>query len=298
MEPEVSPHRPVMLKEVLEWLEPRPGQVVLDCTIGVGGHAAAILKELGPDGLLLGIDKDEGALEMAKRFLAPFVKTGNVRLFHTDYRNAKSVLDEAGVGDGMVDGMLLDLGASSLQFDSPDRGFSFQYEGPLDMRMDRSEKVTAMNLLKRLSEKELADIFWRYGEERWSRRIARSIKREAPIETTTQLANLVARTVSGKRGRIHPATRVFQALRIAVNKELESLEAFLNCSYRFQRSGGRTVAISFQSLEDRIVKHSFLEGSREGVYRILTRKPVRPSQEEVRENSRSRSAKLRAVERV
>lgn len=294
MQREAPPHKPVMLKEVLEWLRPRPGQVVLDCTVGVGGHAAAILKELVPGGLLIGVDKDEEALNMAKRFLAPYAK--NVRLFHSDYRDVESVLDEAGVDK--VDGILLDLGASSLQLDSPERGFSFRQGGPLDMRMDRSEKVTAASLLEKLSEKELADIFWKFGEERWSRRIARAVKREFPIETTAQLASLIERVVPGRRGRIHPATRVLQALRIAVNRELESLEAFLGKCYRFQRTGGRTAAISFQSLEDRIVKHAFLGGSRAGVYRILTKKPIRPSREEVQKNIRSRSAKLRAVERL
>ncbi|MEE9594553.1 MAG: 16S rRNA (cytosine(1402)-N(4))-methyltransferase RsmH [Candidatus Hydrothermarchaeales archaeon] len=296
MQLEVSPHQPVMLKEVLKWLGPRPGQIVLDCTLGMGGHAKAILKELGPDGLLLGVDKDEGALEMARKYLAPFAK--NARFFHADYRDVESILEEADVKGNKVDGILLDLGASSLQFDSPERGFSFRQEGPLDMRMDSSQKVTAARLLEKLSEKELADIFKRFGEERWSRRIARAIKRESPIETTTQLANLIARTVPGKRGRIHPATRVFQALRIAVNQELESLEVFLGNCYRFQRPGGRTVAISFQSLEDRIVKHAFLKGSRDGIYHILTKKPVQSSQEEIQVNIRSRSAKLRAVERL
>ncbi|OHB87453.1 MAG: 16S rRNA (cytosine(1402)-N(4))-methyltransferase [Planctomycetes bacterium RIFCSPHIGHO2_02_FULL_50_42] len=296
MQQEVPPHQPVMLKEVLEWLRPRPGQVVLDCTVGVGGHATAILKELVPGGVLIGVDKDGEALDMAKRFLAPYVD--NVRLFHADYRDAESVLKEAGVEGGKVDGILLDLGASSLQLDSSERGFSFRQEGPLDMRMDRSGGVTAASLLEKLSEKELADIFWTFGEERWSRRIARAIKRESPIETTAQLAGLIERTVPGRRGRIHPATRVLQALRIAVNRELESLETFLDKSYGFQRTGGRTVAISFQSLEDRIVKHAFLRGSHAGTYRILTKKPVRPSQEEIQRNIRSRSAKLRAVERL
>ncbi len=286
-----------MVEEVLKWLRPGPGLVVLDCTVGIGGHASAILKELGPSGLLLGVDKDEEALEMAKRFLAPFAKK-NVRLFHADYRDLGSILEEAGAEGGKVDGIFLDLGASSLQLDTPERGFSFRQEGPLDMRMDSSQKVTAARLLEKLSEKELADIFKRFGEERWSRRIARAIKRESPIETTTQLANLIARTVPGKRGRIHPATRVFQALRIAVNQELESLEVFLGNCYRFQRPGGRTVAISFQSLEDRIVKHAFLKGSHDGIYHILTKKPVQSSQEEIQVNIRSRSAKLRAVERL
>lgn len=296
MQLEAPPHRPVMLKEVLEWLRPGPGHVVLDCTVGVGGHAAAILKELGTEGLLIGVDKDEEALEMAKRFLTLFKE--NVRFFHADYREAGSVLEEAGVKGGMVDGILLDLGASSLQLDSPERGFSFRHEGPLDMRMDTSGKMTAASLIKRLSEKELVEVFKRFGEERWSRRIARAIKRGAPVKTTTELANLIERSVPGRRGRIHPATRIFQALRIAVNRELESLESFLENCYGFQRPGGRTVAISFQSLEDRVVKHAFLKSSRAGTYRILTKKPVRPSQEEVQENRRSRSAKLRAMEKL
>ncbi|MFQ5862688.1 MAG: 16S rRNA (cytosine(1402)-N(4))-methyltransferase RsmH [Candidatus Brocadiales bacterium] len=297
MQPGVPPHQPVMVKEVLEWLRPGPGQVVLDCTVGVGGHASAILKELGPSGLLLGVDRDEEALEMAQRFLAPFARK-NIQLFHADYRDAESILEEAGVKGGKVDGIFLDLGASSFQLGTPERGFSFREEGPLDMRMDRSEKVTAASLLEKLSVEELADVFWKFGEERWSRRIARAIKRAAPVKTTTQLASLIERTVPGRRGKIHPATRVFQALRIAVNRELEGLEAFLSTCHRFQRSGGRTVAISFQSLEDRIVKHAFLEGSRAGIYRLLTKKPVRPSREEVQKNVRARSAKLRAVERL
>lgn len=296
MQLEVPPHRPVMVEEVLKWLGPRPGQVVLDCTVGVGGHASAILEQLGPRGLLIGVDKDEEALEMAKRFLAPFAD--NVRLFHADYRDVESILDEAAVEGGRVDGIFLDLGASSLQLDSPERGFSFREEGPLDMRMDRSERITASDLLAKLSVDELTDIFKKFGEERWSRRIARAIKRAAPIKTTTQLASLIEKTVPRKKTRIHPATRVFQALRIAVNRELESLEVFLNTCYRFQRSGGRTVVISFHSLEDRLVKHSFLKGSRAGVYRVLTKKPVRPTPEEVQGNVRSRSAKLRAVERL
>lgn len=285
-----------MVREVLDWLGPRPGQVVLDCTVGVGGHASAILKKLGPDGLLIGVDKDGEALEMAKRFLAPFAD--NVRLFHSDYRDIGSVLHEAAVEEGKVDGIFLDLGASSLQLGTPGRGFSFREEGPLDMRMDRSERVTAADLLTRLSAEELADIFKRFGEERWSRRIARAIKRAVPIKTTTQLAGLIEDTVPRKKTRIHPATRVFQALRIAVNRELESLEVFLNTCYRFQRPGGRTVIISFHSLEDRLVKHAFLKGSREGIYRILTKKPVRATPGEVQENIRSRSARLRAVERL
>lgn len=289
-------HRPVMLKEVLEWLGPRPGHIVVDCTLGTGGHASAILREIGPGGLLIGIDKDKEALEVARRYLSSV--SNAFRLFHADYKELGLVLEEAQVEK--VDGLLLDLGASSFQLGLPERGFSFQLEGPLDMRMDRSSNLTAEGLLRRLSEEELADLFERFGEERWSRRIARAIKREmkrTPLRTTTQLARIIEKAVP-TRGRIHPATRVFQALRIAVNKELESLEGLLDSAHTYLKPGGRMVAISFHSLEDRRVKQAFREGSRQGLYRLLTKKPIRASQEEVRENVRSRGAKLRAVEKI
>jgi 16S rRNA (cytosine1402-N4)-methyltransferase len=285
-----------MVKEVLEWLRPGPGKIIADCTLGTGGHAMALLRELGPSGLLLGIDRDSEVIEVAKGFLS---QVGNpFRLFHANYAHLGQILSETGIGG--VDGLLLDLGVSSYQLGRPERGFSFQWEGPLDMRMDRTSGLTAGELLRRLREEELARLFWEYGEERWSRRIARAIKahlRKSPIETTTQLASLIERAVPGGRRRLHPATRVFQALRIAVNRELEGLEAFLSTAYQFLRPGARLVVISFHSLEDRIVKESLLEGFRKGFYRLLTRKPIRPSQEEVRENPRSRSAKLRVAER-
>lgn len=286
-----------MLKEVLQWLEPGPGKIVVDCTVGTGGHSSAILRELGPGGILIGIDKDGEVLKVANEVLSSVGKT--FCLFHADYKDLGLVLEEAGVDK--VDGILLDLGASSYQFSTPERGFSFLLEGPLDMRMDRSKGITAGELLEKLTEEELARLFKELGEERWSRRIARAIKREmkrTPLKTTTQLAKLIERTVPGGRRRIHPATRVFQALRIAVNGELEGLEGLLEAAPRYLRPGGRMVAISFQSLEDRRVKHSFLEGSRRGVYRLLTKKPTRASEEEVEDNVRARGAKLRAVERL
>lgn len=286
-----------MLKEVLQWLEPGPGKIVVDCTVGTGGHSSAILREVGPGGILIGIDKDGEVLKVANEVLSSVGKT--FHLFHADYKDLGLVLEEAGVDK--VDGILLDLGASSYQFSTPERGFSFLLEGPLDMRMDRSRGITAGELLEKLTEEELARLFKELGEERWSRRIARAIKREmkrTPLKTTTQLAKLIERTVPGGRRRIHPGTRVFQALRIAVNGELGGLEGLLEAAPRYLRPGGRMVAISFQSLEDRRVKHSFLEGSRKGVYRLLTKKPVRPSEEEVEDNVRARSAKLRAVERL
>jgi 16S rRNA (cytosine1402-N4)-methyltransferase len=286
-----------MLKEVLDWLRPEPGKIIADCTLGTGGHAVAILKALGPSGLLVGVDRDSEAIEVAKVFLSqvgtPF------RLFHASYAELGRILRETGI-EG-VQGLLLDLGVSSFQLGMPERGFSFQWEGPLDMRMDRTSGPTAAELLRRLREEELARLFWTYGEERWSRRIASAIKahlKKATLETTTQLASLIEKAVPGGKRRIHPATRVFQALRIAVNRELEDLESFLSTAYQFLRPGARMVVISFHSLEDRLVKRSFLDGFKRGLYALLTRKPVRPSQEEVMRNPRSRSAKLRAVERL
>ncbi|MBI2560383.1 MAG: 16S rRNA (cytosine(1402)-N(4))-methyltransferase RsmH [Planctomycetes bacterium] len=293
-------HKPVMVEEVLGFLKPQPNKIIVDCTIGTGGHASEILKRIEPGGLLIGIDKDEEMLRIAKERLAAI---GNsFRLYHADYANLGLVLKEANIE--RIDGVLLDLGVSSPQLEMPERGFSFDKEGPLDMRMDRSGGITASNLLGKLSEREMEITFRRYGEERWSRRIARVILRERSktrIETTTQLANIIERVVPPtylKRTRIHPATRVFQALRIAVNKELESLESLLNNVHKFLTSGARIVVISFHSLEDRIVKNAFRKGVEDSNLKILTKKPLRPQDAEVIENIRSRSAKLRAAERV
>lgn len=297
---DVTLHKPVMVEEVLRFLSPQPGKIIVDCTAGTGGHASEILKRIEPGGLLIGIDKDEEMLKIAKERLAA---VGNsFRLYHADYADLGLVLKDANIEK--VDGVLLDLGVSTPQLGTPERGFSFEKEGPLDMRMDRSGGITAFTLLGRLSEREMEITFKKYGEERWSRRIARAILRERSktrIETTTQLANIIGRVVPPayiKRGRIHPATRVFQALRIAVNKELESLEYLLNHLHEFLTTGARIVVISFHSLEDRVAKNAFRKGVEDSNLKILTQKPLRPQSAEVIENIRSRSAKLRVAERV
>lgn len=290
-------HEPVMVEEALNYLCPQPGQVILDCTVGNGGHAGKIMEKIRPNGLLIGIDKDMEILQIAKQYLSnrecPF------RLYHADYSDVDEVLLQAGVG--AVHGVLLDLGVSSLQFDRADRGFSFSKEGPLDMRMDRSQAGTAQNLIQRLSEKGLEELLKKYGEERWSRRIARAIRREEEevgITSTRQLATVIERVIPRGKGRIHPATRVFQALRIAVNKELESLEIFLNKIHTYMARGARLVIISFHSLEDRIVKTQFAERENQRIFTILTKKPVTPTEDEIRKNIRCRSAKLRTAERI
>ncbi|MHC4267966.1 MAG: 16S rRNA (cytosine(1402)-N(4))-methyltransferase RsmH [Planctomycetota bacterium] len=297
------PHKPVMLDEVLSFIKPGRGDIIVDATIGAGGHSCEILKLIEPEGLLIGIDKDEEILKIAGNYLSKI--SDSYKLYQADYVELDYILDKLKINK--VNGILLDLGVSSLQLDSLDRGFSFNKEGPLDMRMDRTQGMTAGDLLKRLSEKEMADIFWRYGEERRSRRIARAItqerKRGVGIKTTTQLAKIVEKALYmpgkyQKKRRIHPATRVFQALRIVVNEELKSLAHFLNNICEFLASGARIVVISFHSLEDRLVKRAFREGQNTSQLEILTKKPLVPHDSEIRENIRSRSAKLRAAERT
>ncbi len=290
-------HKPVMVDEVLDYLNLQSGQTILDCTIGGGGHAIRILDKIKPDGFLIGVDKDLEILQTTKQFLSK--TTGKFKLYHADYSDIDEVLRQAKVDK--VNGVLLDLGVSSLQFDQEDRGFSFAKEAPLDMRMDRSRGITAQNLIQRLSETELAELLWKYGEERWSRRIARAVLKEEErvgITSTRQLAAIVERVVPRGKSKIHPATRVFQALRIEVNKELENLEIFLDKIYHYLAVGARIVIISFHSLEDRIVKNKFIEMGKQNVFRILTKKPITPCEAEIRENIRSRSAKLRAAERI
>ncbi|KKO18944.1 MAG: 16S rRNA (cytosine(1402)-N(4))-methyltransferase [Candidatus Brocadia sp.] len=290
-------HIPVLAEEVVDYLQPQSGHIILDGTVGSGGHAMRIMEKIQPDGLLIGVDKDMEILRIAKQTLSKTV--GTFRLYHADYSEVNEVLRQAGVVK--VDGVLLDLGASSMQFDQAERGFSFAKEGPLDMRMDRSGGRTARDLIRRLSERELEDVLKRYGEERWSRRIARAVQREereAGITSTRQLAAVVERVVPRGKSKIHPATRVFQALRIAVNKELEGLEVFLDTIHNYMTTGARIAIISFHSLEDRVVKKKFVERANHGLFRILTRKPVIPSEAEMEKNIRSRSAKLRAAERI
>lgn len=291
-------HVPVMTAEALEFLRPARGGLFVDCTVGLGGHARALL-EAGAT-RLVGFDRDEDALAHARQTLAPW--QDRVELVHADYRSIDEALDRRHID--RVDGALADLGVSSLQFDAPGRGFSFQRDEPLDMRMDRSAGETAADLIARSTETELADAIFHDGEERYSRRIARAIvesRAESRIATTGQLASIVRRAIP-RRGhmRIDPATRTFQALRIWVNRELEGLDAFLASAARRLRAGARLVVITFHSLEDRIVKHTFraLQAADAALVEILTKKPIVPGDDEVDRNPRARSAKLRAVERM
>jgi len=297
----MTTHVPVMTAEVLQFLRPERGGLFVDCTVGLGGHARAIL-EAGAT-RLIGLDRDLDALGRAREALAAF--GDRVRLVHADYRAIEEVLDREHVD--LVDGTLADLGVSSLQFDTPGRGFSFQRDEPLDMRMDRSSGDTAADLVARSTERELADAIFQFGEERFSRRIARAIveaRREAPVDTTGRLAAIVRRAIPRRPGRgplrIDPATRTFQALRIWVNQELDGLDRFLEAAARRLRAGARLVAITFHSLEDRIVKHTLraLEHREDVAVKVLTKRPVVPSELEVQRNPRARSAKLRAAERL
>ena len=290
-------HVPVMTAEVLQHLRPEQGGLFVDCTIGLGGHSRALL-EAGAT-RVIGVDRDLDALAQARETLAPW--RDRIELVHADYRTLADVLDSRHIAT--VDGALADLGVSSLQFDAPGRGFSFQRDEPLDMRMDRSAGETAADLVARSTERELADAIFQYGEERFSRRIARAIvdaRRETPVATTGRLASIVRRAIP-RRGpaRIDPATRTFQALRIWVNRELDGHDRFLETAAARLRAGARLVVITFHSLEDRIVKHTLrrLEQRSAGV-KVLTKKPLVPRGEEVERNPRARSAKLRAAERI
>lgn len=289
-------HAPVMVGEVLEQLQPSRGGLFVDGTVGLGGHARAIL-EAGAS-RLIGIDRDRAALALASAALAGF--DDRVELVHGDYRDLAQVIAARGISS--VDGVLVDLGVSSMQLDEAGRGFSFRRDEPLDMRMDRSSGVTAAEAIATADERTLADVIYQFGEERYSRRIARNIvaaRATAPIETTAQLADVVRRSVP-RRGyeRIDPATRTFQALRIWVNAELDGLDEFIATAVELLRPGGRMAAIAFHSLEDRIVKHAVRRLRDAGVVTAVTRRPVQPGDEEMAANPRARSAKLRVVERV
>ena len=285
-------HTPVLLNEVIQYLDPKPGGRFIDATLGAGGHTRAILERTEPDGRVLAIDQDESALSSAKETLESF--GSRVVLIHSNFRAVKTISEEQRFGE--CDGVLADIGISSMMVDDPSRGFSFMREGPLDMRMDRSQALTAADVVNTYSEKEIADIIYTYGEERRSRPIARSIVHNRPLKQTTDLVRAIERVSGGPRhGQIHPATRTFQALRIYVNDELQSLEDFIDSSMAVVRSGGRVVVITFHSLEDRIVKQKFRASTVPG--RVLTKKVVTAGDEEVRRNPRARSAKLRAWER-
>jgi 16S rRNA (cytosine1402-N4)-methyltransferase len=286
-------HVPVLLQEVLTWLDPRPGGLYVDATVGTGGHAEAILERILPGGRLVGLDRDPEALAVARRRLERFGEA--VQLVQANFADLHYVLRALGIA--RVQGVLMDLGVSGLQLAAPHRGFSFRLAGPLDMRMDPASPVTAADLVNRLSEKELAELLRRYGEEPFAPRIAREIVRRRPLSTTQELREAILRAVPRRAWprRVDVATRTFQALRIAVNRELEALEQALPQAAEVLGPGGRLVVISFHSLEDRIVKHTL---RRAKSLRVLTPKPIRPSPEEVRRNPHARSARLRAAERV
>lgn len=301
-------HIPVLHDEIMAYLRPKTDGCYLDATLGAGGHSEGILKQSAPTGRLLAFDRDQEAIAFARMRLASF--GDRVTFVNASYAD---MIHQAGVnGFDQFDGILLDLGLSTRQLDDAARGFSFMKDGPLDMRFDVTGGETAADLVNNLSETELAEIFWRYGEERRSRRIARAIIENRPLHTTVQLADLVNDQVK-ERGRIHPATRIFQALRIAVNRELEALENGLPAAIELLKIGGRIAVISFHSLEDRLVKRFFRRLSQEctcpvnqptctcggqAKLKLITRKAVKAAEDEINRNPRSRSARLRVAQKL
>ncbi len=291
-------HQSVLVEEALEYLSPLKGRVVVDGTLGAGGHARLILEKVAPR-LLIGLDQDGEALEEAKENLADF--GDRIMILHENFKNMHDRLNAIGVP--MVDGILLDLGVSSMQLDDAERGFSFRASAPLDMRMNRQDPVTAEAVVNSVSREALAELFWKFGEERYSRKIADKIlqaRSRSRIRTTSQLAAIISEAVPAgyRHGRIHPATRSFQALRIFVNREIEALEQFLSRVLESLNPQGRLLILSFHSLEDRMVKNAFRQFKKDGQGCILTKKPVRPGISEVHENPRARSARLRVFERA
>jgi len=292
-------HIPVMQKEVLEHLNLLPGSCVVDCTLGAGGHALEILKTIGQNGQYVGIDRDGESLEYAKERLKNF--SSQCRFVKSDFRHVDEVLASLKIFE--IDGILLDLGISSYQLENPERGFSIKSEGPLDMRMDQESYISAYDLVNSLPEKEISSILKNFGEERWHHRIAAYLVRERarnPIETTRDLREVVLKAIPRRfqNEKIHPATRTFQAFRIAVNRELEALEMTLEKGVEYLKDKARICVISFHSLEDRIVKEKFRNFSKSGTLRLITKKPLEPSAEEAGRNPRARSAKLRVAERT
>ena len=284
----------MLAEEAVRWLQVRPGGLYLDATVGLGGHAIAIARQL-TTGRLVGIDQDAQALEIARERLKEYAE--KVTLVQAHFSRIDEVVRDLKLGP--ADGLLADLGVSSLQLDTAERGFSFRHAGPLDMRMDLDWEMTAADIVNRTPESELADLLYHFGEERDSRRIARAIVRARPIRGTGHLATVVAGARASRgRQKLHPATKTFLALRIAVNRELEELGQFLMRAPATVAPGGRWVMISYHSLEDRLVKRQFQQKSREGVLRILTRKVERPSGAEIASNPRARSAKVRVAEKL
>jgi 16S rRNA (cytosine1402-N4)-methyltransferase len=286
-------HVPVLLKEAIDFLAVKRGGTYLDATVGLGGHSYEIAKRLGAPGHLIGFDKDPAALGRARVKLTALEEPPEITLIHGSFAEVAERIAPAS-----LDGLMADLGVSSLQLGDAARGFSFQAEGPLDMRMNPMSGDTAEQVVNRIDERKLADVIYEFGEERRSRRIARAIVRSRPIRTTKQLVEVISTAARPmKHERIHPATRTFQALRIFVNRELDDLKALLEATPRVLKPGGRVVVISFHSLEDRIVKDALREGKGK-YFRLLTKKPQTASEEEIESNPRSRSAKMRAAERM
>ncbi len=290
-------HEPVLKEQVLEYLNPKPGFIVLDATVGGGGHTEALAERVLPSGMILGLDQDEEAIKHVKARLARFGQ--HVQIVESNFRNLDQVLSQ--YPDLKFDAALFDLGFSSDQIADSKRGFSFMADAPLDMRMSLKFDLKAADLINSLSERELADIFWKYGEEHASRRIAKVIveeRRTRPVQTTFDLLRMLEKAGLRRKGKAHPATKVFQALRIAVNDELGACEEGIRKAISVLKSGGRIATITFHSLEDRIVKNLFKAEEKEGRVKIITRKVVMPSRAEVLKNPRARSAKLRVAERV
>jgi 16S rRNA (cytosine1402-N4)-methyltransferase len=286
-------HVPVLLKEAIDFLAVKRGGTYLDATVGLGGHSCEIAKRLGAPGHLIGFDKDPAALERAREKLTALDEPPEITLIHGSFAEVAERIAPAS-----LDGLMADLGVSSLQLGDAARGFSFQAEGPLDMRMNPMSGETAEQVVNHLDERKLADVIYEFGEERRSRRIARAIVRSRPIRTTQHLVEVISTAArSMKHERIHPATRTFQALRIFVNRELDDLKALLEAAPSVLKPGGRLVVISFHSLEDRIVKDA-LRGGKDKYFSVLTKKPLTASDEEIDRNPRSRSAKMRAAERM
>lgn len=292
-------HRPVLLEEVIKNLNPTKGKIILDATIGEGGHSEKILEKILPDGRLIGIDRDIEVLKFAKRRLERF--KDNFTLVNGNFKELDEILKAQRIKK--LDGILFDLGVSSFQLENPERGFSIKKNGPLDMRMDRSQRVSAFDIVNRLPERELAGIIRDLGEERFYRFIARRIvseRKSSPIETTARLVDIILKAVPSRRVhlRIHPATRTFLALRIKVNEELDALDKALDKAINFLGPFGRLCVVSFHSLEDRIVKRKFIHYSNLDIIRVMNKKPITPGPEEEFKNPRSRSAKLRTAEKL
>ena len=300
-------HVPVLLEESLEFLAVRPGAIVCDATLGLGGHSAEIARRLGAKGKLIAFDRDPEAMSKAQARLAALAEELGAEMPAVEYISRPFSQVSEVVAPGTLDGLLADFGVSSLQLDEVHRGFSFRAEGPLDMRMDPRSELTAEQVVNQADEEELANLIYEFGEERRSRRIARAIVRARPITTTAELARIVSAVAPpikksergyGKGSQIHPATRTFQALRIRVNDELQEIQSLLKSAGSLLKPGGRLVLISFHSLEDRLVKDALRDGAKAGQFELLTKKPVVATEQESLRNPRSRSAKLRAASRI